>query len=384
MKFQSNESQWRKLFWGVGVLLLAGGLSACVFCPTATPLPPTVAPTATLSPAPTLTPSPTATPTVTPFPTLNPQPLADEAAAGQRWASAQAQAIGGSPVCVQAADCDDDGSPEWLALVHQDGPPGRLSAFVLDGAAVYPLEPALPKAGHPDVGLGEYATCDLQVRDINADGKTEVAVFGHNSGNETVLHLFVWDGDGYRRLGRFAGNAGVSLRNEDGDLADEIWEGYRVSGAPALAWYILHTWTGQSYGWTSDRYDWFSLERPHAYPTGKPEYAVISFYLALDDRDLPGAYRLLLPQTERSYEAWALGFATTLRVDVGDVHIIPGSADETHARVAAMVTAWDNQGGAVVQRLWNVVWTVSRTEGGWRLGQVSAESLDSRPVRYWP
>ncbi len=379
MKLGSRER--RMIF--AGVLFLMVGLNACSFRVTPTPLP-TFTPTVTASPTVTPTAMPTVIPTATPFPTPNPQPLTDEIAEGQSRAQAQAQAIGGSLVCLQEVDCDDDGTPEWLALVHQAGPPGRLSAFVLDGAAVYPLEAATPKAGHADVGLGEYATCEVQVRDVNADGRTEIAVFGHSAGNETVLHLFAWDGGHYRRMGRFAGNAGVSFRNRDGDLADEVWEGYRVDGAPELAWYILHTWTGQSYGWTSDRYDWFTLERPHAYPTSKPEYAVISFYLALDDRDLPGAYHLLLPQDGRGYETWALGFATTLRVDVGDVHIIPGSADENYARVAAMVTAWDNQAGVVVQRLWNVVWTVSRTESGWRLGQVSAESLDSRPVSYWP
>ncbi len=296
-------------------------------------------------------------------------------------------------VCLRYEDTTGDGVPEWLAVAHQNTDPPRLSAFVLDGAptggAYYTLEPAYPKPGVPDVGLGQYPTCEVEVRDVNADSKPEIAIFGHADNNETLLHLYTWDSAsatpaGYRRLGFFSGDAGVRFVNVDGDLEEEIWEGYRERNAPSLAWYVIFTWEAQTYGWTSDRYGWYALNRPHTYPTHKPEYAVIAFYLALNDRDLPGAYNLLFPQEGRSYETWALGFTTTARVSVGSVHTIPGTETENSARVAAMVTSWDNEGGMIIGRLWNTEWAAVRTAGGWRLTRATTELLEEWTATYWP
>ena len=329
---------------------------------------------------------PTAIPTSTPSPTLvaTPEPGPLLAAANAGMVRVRAQAGDATLVCLRYEDTDADGAPEWFALAHQATvSPTRLSAFILDETEAYPLEPAYPKPGAPDIGLGQYAVCDVEIRDLNTDGRTEIAIFGHGAGNETLLHLYAWDGEHYQRLGRFAGDAGVLLKDVDGDLAMEIWEGYRVAGTDDFAWYAIHTWTGQSYGWTSDRYDWFYLTRPHSYRSDKPDFAVISFYLALDDRDLPGAYALLTPADDRPYAAWALGYATTLRVDAGNVHTIPGTVTDTSARVAAMITAWDNEGGSVVRRLWNVEWQLARTAEGWRLVAATSELLEEGPVSYW-
>ncbi|HNT73661.1 MAG TPA: hypothetical protein PKH77_01440 [Anaerolineae bacterium] len=344
--------------------------------PTATTSPPTNTPTPTLPPTPTLTPTPT------PLPTPDPALLLTSADAGL----ARVRAVAGETplLCLRYEDTDADGAPEWLALTHQAGAPSRLSAFVLDGEAAYWLEPAFPKVGVPDVGLGQYATCEVEVRDVNVDGMPDIAIFGHADKNETQLHLFSWDGTGYRRLGRFSGDAGVQFMDADGDLEWEIWEGYRDQAAPSLTWHVIYTWKEGAYGWTSDRYGWYALERPHSYPTHKPQYAVIAFYLALNDRDLPGAYALLLPRAGRDYDAWALGYATTARVSVGDAHTIPDTVTETSARVSAMVTAWDNRGGVIVGRLWNVEWDTQNTADGWRLGDATATLLEEWPVSYWP
>lgn len=366
-------------------------VSACTESPplsvvvvTPTTLPPTSippAPTSTSTPA--LTSTPTPAPSPTPVATPAPGPLM--AAANTGMARVQAQVGDATLVCLRYEDTDADGAPEWVALAHQEMvSPTRLSAFVLDETAAYALEPAYPKPGAPDVGLGQYAVCNIEIRDLNTDGRTEIAIFGHGAGNETLLHIYAWDGTHYQRLGRFAGDAGVFLKDVDGDLAMEIWEGYRVSGTDDFAWYAIHTWTGQSYGWTSDRYDWFYLTRPHSYRSDKPDYAVISFYLALDDRDLPGAYALLTPADDRPYAAWALGYATTLRVDAGNVHTIPGTVTDASARVATMIAAWDNEEGGVVRRLWNVEWQLTRTTEGWRLVGATSELLEEGPVSYWP
>ncbi|HQE93866.1 MAG TPA: hypothetical protein PLQ66_13905 [Anaerolineae bacterium] len=345
----------------------------------------TATPTATLTPSPpppTSTPPPTLTPTATPVPT--PDAAAADNVARAGLAAVQTRLGDAALLCLRYEDTDADGTPEWLAVFQQPTTPPRLSAFVLDGDVSYPLEPAFPKAGVPDVGLGEYATCEVEVRDVNADGLPEIAIFGHAEKNETLLHLYVWDTDGYRRLGFFSGDAGVRFVDADGDLEEEIWEGYRERSAPSLAWYVIHTWEEHTYGWTSDCYSWYSLDRPHTYPTHKPEYAVIAFYLALNDRDLPGAYNLLLPRDDRPYEMWANGFATTIRVRVGSVHLIPDTETEMSARVAAMVTSWDNEGGVIVGRLWNMEWQTTRTGEEWRLVDATAEMLEEWTATYWP
>lgn len=353
--------------------------------PTSVPPSPTLTPSVT--PEPTATPSPS--PTATAIPTATPDLVELQATAAAGLADLQelyTDAAGRSRiVCVRHEDVDTDGAPEWIALVHQEGDPAsRLSAFVLDEGAHYTLEPVPPKAGTADVGFGQYATCGVAIRDINADGIVEIAVTGHAAGNRTILHVFAWDGVGYRRLGFFSGDAGAKLVDVDGDLEEEIWEGHRVQGAPSLAWHVVYTWENDSYGWTSEHYDWYYADRPQSYPTNGPDYAIIAYYLALNDRDLPGAYDLLSPQTRATYETWALGYTTTLRVSAGSAHTIPAASGEERARVAIMVTAWDNEGGVVVGRLWNVEWDTIRTEGGWRLLTPTSELLEEWTVSYWP
>ena len=376
---------WNRLWIALVLILTAACSPGLPFVPAPTALP-TATATATLIPSP-IPPTPTATPTSTPTPMPTPIPTPD-ATAIYNLANAGLLTVGthigdATLICLRYEDTTGDGTPEWLALAHQNNTPPRLSAFVLAADAHYPLEPASPEAGKPNVGLGQYPTCEVEVRDVNADGKPEIAIFGHADNNETLLHLFTWD-DGYRRLGYFSGNAGVRFMNVDGDLKEEIWEGYRERNAPSLAWYVIFTWEEQSYGWTTDRYGWYALNRPQTYPTHTPEYAVISFYLALDDRDLPGAYNLLFPQEGRTYETWAHGFATTAQVGVGSVHTIPGTVTENNARVAAMVTSWDNEGGMIIGRLWNTEWATVRTTDGWRLTRATAELLEEWVVTYWP
>lgn len=348
---------------------------------TLAPILPTPTLTPTLAPTPTASPLPTSTPTPTSTPDLEAVAVTGEAG------RAQLQSLAGDArlVCLRYEDVDADGAPEWIALTHQEsGPASRLGAYVLDGDVHFTLEAAPPGPGTADVGFGQYATCEIVTRDINADGIVEIAISGHADGNRTLLHVFAWDGAGYRRLGFFYGNAGVRIVDVDGDLEEEIWEGHRIQGAPSLTWNVVFTWENDSYGWTSEHYDWYFADRPQAYPTHGPDYAVIAYYLALGDRDLPGAYDLLSPQTRAAYESWALGYATTMRVSAGSAHTIPGTVGDTTARVAVMVRAWDNEGGVLVGRLWNVEWDTVQTDAGWRLSAATSELLEEWTVSYWP
>ena len=352
--------------------------------PTAPPLP---TPTATLAPptaSPTPLPTPTPEPTPTPTPIPPPDPAGLPALAEAGVAQVRAAAGNADLVCFRYEDLNNDGRPEWLALLHQPEA-GRMSAFVLEGERIHTLPDAKPDPGKPYYGLGQYPACEIEIRDVNADGRTEIAIFGHADRNLTLLHLYVWDNDAYRLMGAFQGDAGIQFESRDGALADAIAEGYRDTGAPQLAWRVIFTWDGQTYGWTWDRWDWFFLERPHTYPTHRANYAVISFYLALNDRDLPGAYALLADATRAAqpYEAWAGGFARTLRVEVSGIQRVAAASDENRARINAMVTAWDNEDGRVFGRLWEVTWETIRTDAGWRLVGATTNLLDTWEARYW-
>ena len=282
-------------------LPLASCLLLLASCAPVPVLMPTLVPTLTPLPIPTLTPtllSPTLSPSRSPVPllprpsapsptpalTINPTDVARVIARG----NAQLQSRNIRPLCLRWEDADGDETPEWVGMYIQPGEPPQLMAFVLDGDAWYNLQP-LEGAKH---GLGRYPVCELDVRDVNADGRVEILVWGYAEASRTLLHIFVWDGATYALLASFEGEAGIRLENRDGDLADEVAVRYHVDSWSGMAWEAVHTWDGANYGWTWERYTWFYLDRPHAYRTDTPKHAVISFYLALDDRDIPGAYGL--------------------------------------------------------------------------------------------
>ncbi len=361
--------------WMAAVMVLLGLVAACA-APTASPPAATLPPTA----APTLSPSPTPVPTAIPTPTVDAAALADLAGQGVEVAGGDEADV----ITLRYEDMDADGLPEWLAVVQpEEG--AALQGFVLDGEERFPLEGTNPRSDLAGWGLGLYPDCEVQIADLTADGLPEIAIFGHGPRSMTLLHLYTWDGTGYRLLGAFAGDGGVSIEDEDGDLTAEIVEGYHNAEAEALVWQVIFTWDGQNYGWTSDRWRWFYRQRPHTYPDRTPEQAVIAFYLALNDRDLPAAYRLLSAEAQaaRPYASWACDFNTLLRVDVGDVHLVPGVGTAEARRVAAMLLTWDMLEGEVLVRSWNVEWDVVQTEEGWRLNGLTAVQLDAWPAPYW-
>jgi hypothetical protein len=334
--------------------------------PSTLPPSPTDAPT-----QPTWTPVPEPTRTPTPAPTIDPDAVAALTARGR----AKLEARGVDPLCLRWDDTDGDGETEWVGLYFGD----ELQAFVLDGEAWYELRPMDGTA----YGLGAYPTCELEIRDVNADGTTEILVWGHAGTSTDLLHIYVWDGAAYALLAPFEGEAGVRLVNTDGDLTEEVVVRYDVG--PDLVWEAVYTWDGTLYGWTWERYNWRYLDRPHAYLTSTPERVVISYYLALDDRDLPAAFELLSPEAQTiwgPYDTWAAGFATTVALEVGSVH--EQSRGEEGATVTAQVRAYDNDGGRVVASLWDVTWTVVQSGGAWRLDRVSGTQLDEWEATYYP
>ncbi len=362
--------------WMAAVMVLLGLVAACA-APTASPPAATLPPTA----APTLSPSPTPVPTAIPTPTVDAAALADLAGQGVEVAGGDEADV----ITLRYEDMDADGLPEWLAVVQpEEG--AALQGFVLDGETSFPLEGTNPRSDLAGWGLGLYPDCEVQIADLNADGVPEIALFGHGPRQTTLLHLYEWDGTTYRLLGAFAGDGGVTIEDRDGDLTAEIVEGYHDDRVDDLVWQIVFTWQEGSYGWTSDRWAWYYRQRPHVYPDQAPDYAVIAFYLALDDRDMPAAYDLLSrrARAEQDYASWVVAFDTLLRVEVGDLHAVPGVGTETTKRITAMVLTWNNIHGEVIVRSWNVEWDVVREDEGWRLDRLEAVQLDSWPLPYWP
>jgi hypothetical protein len=346
---------------------------------------PTLAPTSTATPVPSPSPVPTDTPTPVPTitPTVLPVPTIDPLVVRSAVSKVQARLAQASiePLCLRWEDTDADGAPEWVGLYLLPSSPPRLAAFVLDGETWFDLRPLVKEPGETDYGLGEYPTCEMEVRDTNGDGRIEVLVWGHAETSTDLLHIFGWDGATYLLLGAFEGDMGVRLSNTDGDLADEV--AVRYNAGSDLVWEAVHTWDGANYGWTWERYDWFYLDRPHAYLVDTPEHVVISFYLAVDDRDIPGAYGLLSAssQAAQAYEAWVAGFATTVAAEVGVVHERARSGDM--ASVAAQVLAYDNVDGRIVATLWDVEWAVVQAGGRWWLERANVVQLDQWELTYY-
>jgi len=284
---------------------------------------------------------------------------------------------GADPICLRHGDADDDGTAEWVGLTLQPGDPPRLRGFVLDGDTWYDLRPPTEAEG----GMGTYPACRLSIEDVNGDGRTELMIEGRKPGNVDLLHIFVWQGDAYSMLASFQGDAGVLLDDTDGDLMPEILARYHAGSG--LAWEAVHTWDGSHYGWTWERYTWLHPDRPHVLAADQPRNAIISYYLALDGRNLPGAYGLLSREAQggESYEAWAVGFSTTLGVEVGSVREIEQTGNA--ARVTAQVRSYDNEQGYAVGRLWDVTWNLTLEEASWRLHDSAAELLDEWEAAYY-
>ena len=362
----------------IGALALSGGcapsaLKRQVGPPTATVSRTVVPSTATSTPAPTATAVPTQTPFATPAPTLGPETVAETIARGQRFLASQ-QA---DPLCLRQEDTDGDGSPEWIGLYLQAGEPPQLLGFILDGDIWHVLAPP----AEDEQGLGSYADCTLDVGDINADGRTEILIGGHAANDVDLLHVFVWTDATYELLASFQGNAGVEVQDTDGDLVREIVARYEAGGP--LAWEAIHTWDGTHYGWTWERYAWLYADHPHAYLSDHPRHAVISYYLALNDRDLPAAYGMLTSHgaSSQSYETWAAGFDTLLSAGVGSVLETEKTGDT--ARVTAQVRSYENIDGYVIGQLWDVAWTLVREGEGWRLQESVSRALERWEAPYF-
>lgn len=282
------------------------------------------------------------------------------------------------PLCLRREETDDDGELEWVGLFLTPTNPARLEGFVLDGGSWHSLRAPV----EDEHGLGAYPACRLEVQDLNVDGRTELLIQGRTRDDVDLLHIFVWRESRYDLLASFRGDAGIRVMDVNGDPPQEIIA--RYDAGRGLAWEAVHTWDGSHYGWTWERYAWLYADHPHTYPTDSAERAVISFYLALNDRDLPGAYRLFSAAIEASqaYETWATGFDTTQAVEVGSVHRTGGT--QGTATVSAQVRSYDNLNGYVVGRLWDVTWTLVKEEGAWQLQRASQNQLDRWEAPYFP
>jgi hypothetical protein len=371
----------RICFVGAMLALLLVLLSACYLPSTPTPLPPvTSTPVATV--VPTIPPSPPPEPTPTPLPSPTPPvPTIDVTAIVNDIAAAEARIAteGIQTICLCQQGIDFDAGMEWVGLYVLPTDPPQLLGFVLDGNDWYDLG---PPENEEYQGLGQYPTCEMEVRDLNADGWAELAIWGHADTHTDYLHIFAWSDGRYALLGAFEGKGGVHLENTDGDLSEEVV--VRLQPVGDLVREIVYTWDGTHYAWTWDRYSWFYLDRPHVYLSDSPLHALVSFYLALNDRDMASAYGLLSPtgQSAQGYEDWTLGFVSMLGIEVGVVNVV--SQEGGQASVAAQVVVRENVNGRVVATLSDVEWLVGETADGWRLESGTSEVLEQWEIPYYP
>jgi len=246
--------------------------------------------------------------------------------------------------------------------------------FVLDGETLYTLSP-------PDtlgVGLGEHPTCNLQMRPLSP--YPVILVWGDAGAHVSLLHLFRWDGRAYQAVGAFGGDGGVYFAAPDSGsgLPQEII--VRQRGDPdRFDREAVWQWDGERYRLDRSRYVFSALRGSKApYPDRSPGDAVISFYLAINERDLPGAYALLTPQAQadRPRERWYAGFATTLSVEVNEIRTISETAEDT-ATIVVRIRAQDNLGTRIKTTRWEVTWTVVATPDGWRLDRSIPKRIGS-------
>lgn len=328
-------------------------------------------PTTAFTPVPSLLPD--RTPSARPNPTLGPEDVADVVKAGQ--VSLEQRSV--DPICLRWEDTDQDGDREWVGVYLRPGDPSRLEGFVLDGQVWHEL-----RAGEAErYGFGEYPTCELDVNDTNVDGKVEITIWGHAETSIDLLHIFAWGGSGYDEIASFQGDAGLELADVNNDLIQEII--VRHNAGDGLAWETIHKWDGTNYVWNWERYRWLHADYPHAYLSTDPTHSVISFYLALNDRDLHGAYELLAPEARvtQPYETWARGFDTTLGVEVGSV--LEVERTESRATVTAQVRSYDNIDGYIMGQLWDITWSVIREDGVWLLDSARQQELSRWEAPYF-
>jgi hypothetical protein len=273
------------------------------------------------------------------------------------------QAAGVDALCLRSDDLDGDGEREWIGTNLATGNGTRLAAFVLDGDVWYELAPLEGS----DNGLGRAPACDVEIRDVNGDGIREILVWGQAEPSTRILHVFAWDGGSYALLSSFEGNAGIRVIS-GGEVADGIAVTYKVRHG--FAWEVEYAWDGAAYGWIWDRYVWLYPREAHVYTTDTPEYTVISYYVALGERDLVGAYSLLSDASRgaQSYDEWIDQFATVVSIEAGSVQELPG-ATEGSATVGAYVRVCQNTEGRTRLALWDVEWQAVSGSAGWRLLQ---------------
>ena len=134
----------------------------------------------------------------------------------------------------------------------------------------------------------------------------------------------------------------------------------------------VSVWNGTEYAPSRSRYARqasFSM----ALPAGSPEQALIKYYLALQERDLPTAYQMLSPamRERQKYDAFLLSHAAVFGYELDEIQ----RGAETSDRVvltaelrlqqkATQRTAMDRFRGE-----WQLLW--SEQDAGWQINGLS-------------
>jgi len=282
------------------------------------------------------------------------------------------RAAGIEPFCLILGDTDGDGEKEWVGL-HQEraGDWAGVQGFVLDGDQFYPLgglESAEPSSMVGCV-LGDDALPALAIRDVNADGKTEIIAGGQNRDGQSQMSIFLWDPQGeYRLLAYFSGSESIAARDKDGDGALEIIVVNRVG--PGVLFEEISVWDGTRYVLSRGRY-LRSSSYAGALSVSTPEQALMAFYLSLEARDVATAYGLLAPamQERQKYDAFLLSQAAVDSFELGELRRIREGGEIVVLSGRLWLTK--TSANRASRESYQGEWRLASTGSGWQIEAIS-------------
>ncbi len=312
-------------------------------------------------------PSPTATAARSmPAPTRSASPAPPTVERPATWPPALQDFVPSGARVVDASEVDTDGDGlSELLVIYSDGGSGRGLVIRREG----PTGRAYPLGADKPVELFRDSWTGNTVRDINADGKTEIMVEGVVKGSATTVSVFQWNGSAYVTLLSLTGTQGVAIDDPQARDVFDFTALQLLFERSAIMRATHAEWKDNAYALGSDVL--FLLGPPDR--TNYPEEAVLAYYTYLG-KDEPEQMAALLAEPLKSKTT--LKALQDLSRSVDEVSVAALRVDDEKgdsAQVTADVVLTEHDGGKAqsAQQVWRVV----KANGQWWL----AERLDNNP-----
>jgi hypothetical protein len=276
-----------------------------------------------------------------------------------------------------AADTDDDGVEETVLLYRDND---RQDSFIR-GLVAEPPTPLTPTPSpsaetivFPDVyWLGTGSAVELfqasweriEVEDINRDGKSEVLLEGQWDEETAAIHVFQWDGAGYRTLLSFRARGDLSASGKDGPL-----EFYSLEDSFPRSSII----TVGSARWSKGRYEVLHStiwETDAPTVADHPEAALVHTYQALADGDAAAARYWWSESLRDQVDANTLDQRLELLPGLLLERVELLQETDTSA-IAAVSLRWNDPTSGAMLRSDDEVWELARQAEGWRLVRLNS------------